>query len=138
MAKRGRPPKETSIFKQLEGLRKVIQNTATSSEVNRKIPSIEEFIDSEDYLGLPFRTPQPIKLFPMQRIALKAFYRGTEGNENLSLTEDEIQMCKDVGLDDEDNGDFLEKYESGNLFTEMVLVWGRRSGKDFVISVLAL
>lgn len=138
MAKRGRPPKQNSIFKQLGDLRKIIEVTSTSSSVNRKIPSIEEFIDSEDYLGLPFRTPQPINLFPMQRIALKAFYRGTEGNENVSLTEDEIKLCKDIGLDDEDNGDFVSKYESGNLFTEMVLVWGRRSGKDFVISVLAL
>lgn len=138
MAKRGRPPLVNPIIKHLGDLRKVIQTTSISSEINRKIPSIEEFIDSEDYLGLPHRTPHPIYLFPMQRIVLKAFYRGTEGNENIKLSEDEVQLCKDLGLDDEDNGDFLEKYESSNLFTEMVLVWGRRSGKDFVISVLAL
>lgn len=138
MAKRGRPPLVNPIIKHLGDLRKVIQTTSISSEINRKIPSIEEFIDSEDYLGLPHRTPHPIYLFPMQRIVLKAFYRGTEGNQNIKLSEEEVQLCRDLGLGDEDNGDFLEKYESSNLFTEMVLVWGRRSGKDFVISVLAL
>lgn len=140
MAKKGRSskPNQSSIFKQLGDLRKVIEITSTSSAISRKIPSIEEFIDSEDYLGLPYRSPQPVTLFPMQRIALKAFYRGTEGNEDLKLTDEEMQLCKDLELDDEDNGDFIKKYESGNLFTEMVLVWGRRSGKDFVISVLAL
>jgi len=138
MAKRGRPPRANPIFKQLGDLRKIIEVTSTSSIVNRKIPSIEEFIDSEDYLGLPSRTPQPISLFPMQRIALKAFYRGSEGNENVRLTEEEIKLCKEIGLDDEENGDFISKYESGNLFTEMVLVWGRRSGKDFCVAIIAL
>ena len=74
----------------------------------------------------------------MQRIALKAFYRGSEGNENLKLSDEEMKLCRDLELDDEDNGDFIEKYESGNLFTEMVLVWGRRSGKDFCVAIIAL
>jgi hypothetical protein len=138
MAKRGRPTKPSEFLRQLGDLRKVIESTSTSSDVHRKIPSIEEFMDSEDYLALPLRTPQPVKLFPMQRIALKAFYRGTEGNENLVLTKEELQLCRDMGLDDEDNGDFISKYESGNLFTEMVLVWGRRSGKDFCVAIIAL
>lgn len=138
MAKRGRPPKQNSFFKQLGDLRKVIETTSLSSNIKRYIPSIEEFIDSEDYLGLPHRSPQPINLFPMQRIALKAFYRGSEGNENLKLSDEEMKLCRDLELDDEDNGDFIEKYESGNLFTEMVLVWGRRSGKDFCVAIIAL
>jgi hypothetical protein len=138
MAKRGRPPKQNSFFKQLGDLRKVIETTSVSSNIKRYIPSIEEFIDSEDYLGLPHRSPQPINLFPMQRIALKAFYRGSEGNENLKLSDEEMKLCRDLELDDEDNGDFIDKYESGNLFTEMVLVWGRRSGKDFCVAIIAL
>ena len=101
------------------------------------IPSIEEFCDLPYYLGLPHR-PAPINLYPIQRLMLKAFYRGTLGNEKLVLTDEEIKLCKECGLDGEKNGDVLGKWNSGALFNELVLVWGRRSGKDFVISIIAL
>jgi hypothetical protein len=32
----------------------------------------------------------------------------------------------------------MEKWGNGELFRELVLVWGRRSGKDFITSILAL
>lgn len=101
------------------------------------IPSIEEFCDSPYYLGLPHR-PSPIYLYPVQRLMLKAFYRGSLGNENLVLTPEDIELCKQYNLNGEKNGDVLGKWKSGELFNEFVLVWGRRSGKDFVISIIAL
>jgi hypothetical protein len=141
MAKRGRPTKASPLAAQFAALREELENQVGGSVASSgRVPDIMEFIESPDYLGLSHYEPTPIELFPFQKIALKAFYRGTKGNENLRLTDEEIQLCKDHGLDDPDfeQGDLLKKYESGNLFQELVLVWGRRSGKDFVISILAL
>jgi hypothetical protein len=141
MAKRGRPAKSNPLTARLTALREELENHVGGSVASSgRVPEIMEFIESPDYLGLSHYEPTPIELFPFQKIALKVFYRGTKGNENLRLTDDEIQLCRDHGLDDPDfeQGDLLKKYESGNLFQELVLVWGRRSGKDFVISILAL
>jgi len=141
MAKRGRPRKTNPLLAKLTAFRESLENEAGGQVASSgKIPSIVEFIESREYLGMGYYEPTPIELFPFQRIALKAFYRGTKGNEDLKLTDEEIELCKKYDLDDPDfeNGDLLKKYESGNLFQELVLVWGRRSGKDFVISILAL
>ena len=101
------------------------------------IPSITEFVESPKYLGLSAYSP-PVILFPMQHIMLKVFYRGTVGNENLTLTEDEIALLQYHGLTGEDRGDVVGKYLSDVKFRELVLVWGRRSGKDFLVSIIAL
>lgn len=141
MAKRGRPSKTNPLLAELTAFRESLENEAGGQIASSgKIPSIVEFIESREYLGMSHYEPTPIELFPFQKIALKAFYRGTKGNEDLKLTDEEIELCKQHGLDDPDfeQGDLLKKYESGNLFQELVLVWGRRSGKDFVISILAL
>lgn len=141
MGKRGRPPKTNPIVSQLTALRQELESKAGGSVASSgRIPDIMEFIESPDYLGLSHYEPTPITLFPFQKVALKTFYRGSVGNENLKLTEEEIDLCRRHGLDDPDfeQGDLLKKYESEDIFREMVLVWGRRSGKDFVISILAL
>ncbi len=104
----------------------------------RDIPDIVTFVESAEWLGLSERENNPIDLFPMQKIMLKTFYRGTIGNENLELTELELQVLEDTGLTDDDKGNVVGKYYSGNLFRELVLVWGRRSGKDFIVSIIAL
>ncbi len=103
-----------------------------------KIPDIITFVESKEWLGLPTHPTNPIILYPMQRIMLKTFYRGSLGNENLVLTNDEIMLCQEYGLDNDDKGNVLEKYDTEILFRELVLVWGRRSGKDFVVSIIAL
>jgi hypothetical protein len=141
MAKKGRPKKASPIAASLAALREELENEVGGSVASSgRIPDIMEFIESPDYLGMSHYEPTPIELFPFQKIALKAFYRGTKGNEDLKLTDEELALCREHGLDDPnfDQGDLLKKYESGNLFQELVLVWGRRSGKDFVISILAL
>jgi hypothetical protein len=104
----------------------------------KKIPDIITFCESEEWLGLPFHPTNPIMPYPVQKIMLKAFYRGTIGNENIELTPEEIKKCEELGLNDDDRGDVLGKYEAGELFTELVLVWGRRAGKDFCVAIIAL
>ena len=101
------------------------------------IPDIIEFCESPDYLGL-LAGSNPIRLYSVQKITLKVFYRGSIGNENTILTEDEIALCEELGLTSMDKGDVLGKYNSNDLFRELVLIWGRRSGKDLVISLIAL
>lgn len=91
------------------------------------VPNIIEFCTSPHYLDLP------VKLYPIQQIILKTFYRGQPGNEKLELTEEEIQLLFEYKLDN-----VLEKYHSKQLFRELVLVLGRRAGKDFLTSLMAL
>lgn len=115
---------------------------ASSSSSEKHIPSIVEFIESPKYLGYSKKvSPNSIELHPAQKIALKIFYRNSPGNENIVLTEEEIQFLKDTGLYKEselNKGSVLEKWESGTIFNELVLVWGRRSGKDFLVGIIAL
>jgi hypothetical protein len=102
------------------------------------IPSILEFCYSPAYLDLQAKG---IKLYPVQELVLRAFYRGSIGNaepKHMTMTEEERLLCLEKGLNDNHNGNIIDKWESGVLFKEMVLVWGRRSGKDFTISIIAL
>lgn len=114
-----------------------IKDDINSSSEATEIPDIITFVENEDWLALPLHPTNPINLYPMQKIMLKTFYRGSIGNENITLSDQEIQMCLDAGLESPDKGDFIRKYESGELFRELVLVWGRRSGKDFITSIIA-
>ena len=115
---------------------------SSSSTSNRYIPSIVEFIESPKYLGYSKKvSPNAITLHMAQMIALKVFYRGSPGNENVTLTREELKFLKDHGLCKEselDKGSVIEKYESNVIFNELVLVWGRRSGKDFITGIIAL
>lgn len=94
------------------------------------IPDIIEFCESKVYLNLPEKNAS---LYPMQKIILKIFYRGQPGNEHLKLTEAEIQMLYAEKMDK-----VLQKYHSNELFRDLVLVLGRRAGKDFMVSLMAL
>lgn len=124
----------------------LLQSTASILKNTNKddsapyIPSIIEFCENPNYLGLEF-LPNPIRLYPIQKLVLRAFYRGTPGNTSpgsMKMTPEEIALCEHHGLNSEHNGDILRKWNTKELFKEMVLVWGRRSGKDFTISILAL
>jgi hypothetical protein len=98
------------------------------------IPDIVTFCENSEYLGL---TERGIKLRPLQKIVLKIFYRGSYGNENVTLTEEELELCKRLDLNNDDRGNIIDKYNSNAVFRELVLVWGRGGGKDFVISIIA-
>jgi hypothetical protein len=111
--------------------------TLMGDDSGGNIPDIETFVYDDYYLGFNNKKP-PIVLYPVQAITLKAFYRNSIGNENLKLTEEEIKICKELGLDNDENGDVLSKWAQGTVFQELVLCWGRRSGKDFLSSIIAL
>lgn len=137
MSKYKKQSKKNNIFTELEGLKDAVRNAYVSQNDSGHIPSIIEFIESETYLGLTSRKPTPIDLYPMQRIMLKTFYSGSAGNENLKLTEEEIKLCEENNFQDEEVSDLFQKKDNGITKSEMVLVWGRRSGKDFVVAILA-
>jgi len=117
-----------------------IKNSLPSAS-QAKIPDIITFCESPNFLGLKkYNDDGDVvsNLRLMQRIILKVFYRGSIGNEDLKLTEEELQICVDLGLNNKDKGNLLEKYYTDEIFRELVLVWGRRSGKTFLFSVIAL
>ena len=101
------------------------------------VPSITEFCEDERYLGLNGKDGNP-KLFPVQMLVLKAFYRGSLGNEDLQLTEEELKIIERYDLNDPENGSLIDKWNNGTLFFELVLVLGRRAGKGYTSSVIAL
>lgn len=111
---------------------KIREKIALDSNENSApyIPDIIEFCNSKKYLDLPGKK---ILLYPMQTIILKCFYRGQPGNENVALTPEELQLMHDNKMQS-----VIDKYNSGHLFNELVLVLGRRGGKDFLVSMIAL
>jgi len=137
MAKAGRPKKKNDLVLDLESLKQAVRNVVITATDAGNAPSIIEFVESEHYLGLPVKKPTPIDLYPMQRIMLKAFYSGSIGNEDLYLTDEEIELCKNNNFEDEEVSDIFMKKDNGKMKSELVLVWGRRSGKDFIVSILA-
>jgi len=96
----------------------------TSTE--KHLPSIVEFINSPEFLDFGPDNDQTPTPTPVQLLSLKAFYRGSPGNENLKLTQEEIDICHSLGFNDDENGDILGKWDNGEIFRELVLVWGRR------------
>ena len=112
-----------NISKVIEQLKdKIAIESSCRSEAY--LPNIIDFCYSKLYLNL---SAENITLYPAQTIILKAFYRGQAGNENLSLTTDEMKLLFDLKLTD-----VIKKYNSEHLFRQLVLVLGRRSGKDFL------
>jgi hypothetical protein len=117
---------------------KEVQQDVRASTIDAgkpRIPDIITFVESPEYLGL---SQMGINPYPVQRLILKVFYRGSIGNENLTLTDEEIELCEKLGLTNDDKGNVLDKYLSNEVFRELVLVWGRRSGKDFLSSIIAV
>jgi len=125
MARRKPPNEITTIFGKLK--EKILLESVGQEAY---IPNIIEFCEHKKYLNLG---ADNISLFPLQRIILKTFYRGQIGNEHIGLTEDEIEYLHDNKMEN-----IVEKYRSGDLFRELVLVLGRRSGKDFMTALMAL
>ncbi len=126
MAKAGRPKKPNDLHFDLENLKQAVKNVTLTASDAGHVPSIIEFVESEKYLGLPHQKPTSIDLYPFQRIMLKCFYSGSVGNEHMTLTDEERQLCKKYNLLDEDISDIFSKIDNGVIKSEMVLVWGRR------------
>ena len=104
---------------------------------------IMTFCHDENYLNFSGTKPQT-HLTISQRIILKTFYSGSVGNENLCLTDEEINWLEDFRdnkADDEMQKKTIdlciEKTNEGTPINELVLVIGRRSGKTFLTSIMA-
>jgi len=118
--------------------------THSKDHDSHKITDIITFCEAPEYLNFLGQDPA-ISLWPMQKIVLKMFYRGTEGNEHLSLNEDEIQILRQIAKEedldyDEELGGFeqvLEKYNRDVNFTHLLLIMGRRSSKTMMVSIIA-
>jgi hypothetical protein len=83
------------------------------------------FMNHKDYLRFP-----------------KCFYAGSEGNEDLKLTDSEVDWLKDWAENKDKEKQLiietaLRKHESGERINELVLVLGRRSGKTMISSIIA-
>ena len=70
---------------------RVMSNVSANDKQPRKIVDVITFCEDPMYLNFLGQVP-PLELWPMQRIVLKLFYRGTEGNEDLKLTEEEVNI----------------------------------------------
>lgn len=114
-----------SIFNKLKD--QILLDTEIDSETY--LPNIIEFCESKKYLNLG---EEGIKLFPVQKIILKVFYRGQMGNEKLALTDKEIAILHELKLEN-----VIEKYYSKNIFRELVLVLGRRCISENSLVLLA-
>lgn len=113
----------------IEGIKTTTIGESTESQ-DTYIPDILEFCYSPRYLNL---SGKGIKLYPLQEVILKCFYRGQPGNTNIKLTDEEIELLRE-----ENHENVIEKYYSPETFRELILALGRRSGKDFIISLVAL
>lgn len=117
----------------LGSLKRDLYQSMEQEELN-EIPDIIKFVEDENYLNIKTLTP-------VQKLTLKVFYRGSMGNEHLELTEEDVEVIKRHKLLDSpeqvDRGNLLEKWNNGTIFRELVLVWGRRSGKDFFTGIVA-
>jgi hypothetical protein len=117
------------------------QHVVVSDE---SIVDVITFCESPQYLNLVGQDP-PLTLWPMQKIVLKLFYRGSRGNEHLTLTEEERSILLDIAetevLDyEKEQGGFLqviEQYDRCVNHTQLLLVMGRRSSKTLMVSIIA-
>lgn len=128
-------------------LASIIDKVITSAQGMNKtheIVDIITFCEDPRYLNFLGLDPQ-IHLWPMQRIVLKMFYRGTPGNEHVFLTDEEIEILRKVGQEEEldydpELGGFeqvIEKYKRGTIFSHLLLIMGRRSSKTMMVSIIA-
>lgn len=117
------------------------------NRISSEIVDIMTFCDDPRYLDIHGSN---LTLYKAQRIILKAFYLGTRGNENMTLTKEEwewlyAQAEEEVrdGVTYEKNiNDViakLQKREKGNwIFKELHLVIGRRGSKTLVASIISV
>lgn len=125
------PAKRIKQKKSVGDMISAISQTIGGEGTTGYVPDIVEFCESDKYLGLN-SGHNPINPYPLQMIVLKTFYRGSRGNENLTLTKKEIEICENIGLNDRDldsddsKGNLLGKLNNDKIFRELVLVWGRR------------
>jgi intein/homing endonuclease len=137
--KKNEETKHSALF---EAIRRIeIENPDIVEKEDRyRIVDIMEFCNGKPYLDIP---GNGLKLFPGQSVILKAFYKGTIGNEDLVLSQEEWEWLYaregDIEIDgvvyERNLRDVIrklhdkEKDETYKPFTQLVLVLGRRGTK---------
>lgn len=104
---------------------------------DKSVVDIMTFCDSPKYLYLP-GPESNFKLWTSQRVVLKCLYMGSFGNENLNLTDDEMQWLYD--RKQQNVIDWLAARSSGERLeriSELILVLGRRASKTMLSSVIS-
>lgn len=133
---------ETQHNPLFEAIRKIEHDNPDLVEENDryKMVDIMTFCNEKKYLDLP---GNGLKLFPGQTVIIKCFYKGTMGNENVKLTQEEWEWLyarkDDVDIEGVTYKRNLrevikkmhekDKDETFKPFTQLVLVLGRRGTK---------
>jgi hypothetical protein len=134
---------DVDLSKMIDNL--IHESTRKDGSEDRQVVDVITFCEDPRFLNFLGQSP-PLQLWPMQKIVLKLFYRGTRGNEHLQIDETERQMLIDIARNEdldykEDYGGFmqvLEKYDRRDTtFTTLELVMGRRSSKTLMVSIIA-
>jgi len=132
-------------FNPNEQLARMIDTVLGETDEKESNPvDIITFCEDPRFLNLRQQDP-PFELWPMQKIVLKLFYRGSRGNEHLQLDDEEIKMLEDIAATEEldyieEQGGFkqvIDKYKRWNLHNTMLLIMGRRSSKTLMVSIIA-
>jgi hypothetical protein len=97
-----------------------------------QLPSIIEFAEDKDYLALPFRS-SPVLLYPLQKLALELLY----GNSPSGISIKNRPSAK-IPTQWQEAIERYAELTSIKPVSEFGLVWGRRSGKDFLLAITAL
>lgn len=105
----------------------------TKDQHDKGLVDIITFCEDSKYLGFMSTSP-PINLTKVQRIILKCFYSGTEGNEKTSLSKAEEDWLTNWAKDKDKQkqqmiASVLDKHKRKVPIYELILVLGRRSGK---------
>ena len=136
----------------MDAISEIERNNPEFSKEQKEIVDIITFCDAPMYLNLPGNN---FYLWVSQRTILKAFYIGTRGNENLTLTQEEWAWLYENENDEEIDGMLYEKNikdvirklfalekddgegKKAKTFRELHLVLGRRSSKTVMASVIS-
>jgi len=139
--------KKTDVFdfSDFEGvISRIKDETGASKKKSSKredIVDIITFCESEKYLSF-LETKPPMILTNVQRIILKCFYAGSEGNEDIYLTTAEKNwLITWAENKDKQKQQLIEhvlrKHAARVPIHELILVLGRRSGKTMLASIIA-
>jgi hypothetical protein len=114
---------------------KVSHGLVEQASSSDDIVDIVKFCERPDLLNLPANN---LNLFISQRVVLKCLYLGSRGNEDLQLTDEEVQWLKDKKQDNVLK--MLHDRSKGGVrrrVSELTLVLGRRASKTVIASIIS-
>ncbi len=84
-----------------------------------------------------------VNLYPSQEIILKFFYKNSRFNENLEITQEDIEEMQKWSIEQAwifhgENSKLKSVNEKKKIAKDLILVLGRRSGKTFISSLISV